>query len=214
MCASRYPTSSAGRRAASPTRPGSRPNSRKASRRRRAIGIRQRPPVVVPRARRRPTSRAAPCRSGCPPRPRTRPPRARTAGRRAPARRRRAQQAHDLERHQHADDPVEAARVGHGVEVRAEQQGGRVVLARRRRDPPELVARGVLPRRHADLAHPLRGEPVRRARARARGTRARSRRSSPTRARARRTAPSRAARPTAMRSRVDREHGPSSASSR
>ena len=61
MCASRYPTRSDGRRAASPMRPGSSPKSRKASRTRRALGIRQRPPVVVPRAgdRRRAEQRLA-----------------------------------------------------------------------------------------------------------------------------------------------------------
>ncbi len=70
-----------------------------------------------------------------------------------------AQQPHDLERHQHPDDAVVAPRVGHRVEVRAEQQGGSIGHPGRS-EAADLVARGVLPGGHAELAHPFGGEAV------------------------------------------------------
>ena len=127
---------------------------------RRALGIRQRPPVVVPRAgdgrraeQRLAEPRALFVREGDDlERERERRPPAAVLGRDP-------QQAHDLEPHQHADDPVVAARVGHGVQVRPDEEG-RGVRGTRHGEPAELVAGGILPRRHADLAHPLRREAV------------------------------------------------------
>ena len=65
------------------------------------------------------------CRSACPPRRRTRRPRGRTAARAG----RGAEAVDDRDREQHAEDAVVAAGVGHGVEVRAEQQRGQPGLA-------------------------------------------------------------------------------------
>ncbi len=73
-----------------------------------------------------------------------------------------AQQPDDLERHQHPDDAVEAPGVGNRVEVRTEEQRGGVGGAGRG-EPPDLIAGGILPCRHAQLAHPLGGEAVDRA---------------------------------------------------
>ena len=126
----------------------------------RAVGIRQRPPVVVPRARDRRRAEQRLAEPGALlvrerddlERERER---ADASRRRAVARSSRTTSSAIST----PDDPVEPAGVGHGVEVRAEQQGGRVGRPARR-EPADLVARGILPRGHADLAHPLRGEAV------------------------------------------------------
>ena len=130
------------------------------------------PPGLVPAPGHRGLTRAGPCRTGRPPRPRTRRRRARTAG--AAWSRRRADH---LDRHQHAEDPVVPPGVGHGVQVRAEQERRRLRVPPRpgaRTGCPPASCHGVQP----DLAHPAGGHAVHARRARGRGRRARCRRAS------------------------------------
>ncbi len=159
MWASRYATSSSGRRAASPTRPG----------RDRTRGT---PRATWCRRRRRgPTTRGPTARDGRRPQQGLAEARALLVAEGDHLERERkgagcrtlvvdeTEQPDDLERHQHPDDPVEASGVGDGVQVRPEQQGGGVGGARGS-ESSDLVARGILTGRHAELAHPLRREAV------------------------------------------------------
>ncbi len=64
----------------------------------------------------------------------------------------------DLDGEHHAEHPVVAARVGDGVEVAAEHQGGQVGLGAL--ESTALVADGVLPGVESGFAHPGRDERV------------------------------------------------------
>ena len=122
-----------------------------------ADGVLERHAVVVEPRERGPVeaagehgaARGRPCRSGSPPRPRTPPPRARTeAG--APFR---CSRSTDRDRREHAERAVVAPRVGHRVEVRAEQEGGRAGLGAV--DAPDDVPDRVAANGHAGRSHPV-----------------------------------------------------------